>query len=57
MLEAACRDTKKHSFRIAERVLMIFDEFNNITLQKLRRVGNLPKKDQPRWMWRGTPLI
>lgn len=50
MPEVACRDTKKHSFRIAERVLMIFDEFNNITLQKLRRVGNLPKKDQPRWM-------
>ena len=57
MPEAACPDTKKHPFRITERVLTVFDEFNNITLQKLRGVGNLPKKDQPRWMWRGTPLI
>lgn len=57
MLEAAYWDTKKHPFRNSERVLTIFDEFNNITLQKLRGMGNLPKKDQPRWMWRGTPLI
>ena len=48
MSEAACPDTKKHPFRITERVLTFFDEFNNITLQKLRGVGNLPKKDQPR---------